>query len=110
MDQLLKVEKLTKSFPVRKGIFQKKVGEVHAILGVSFDINRKETYGIVGESGSGKSTLGRVILRLEKPNGGKVFFEGKDFLSLKGRELRKERRNTRSFFRTPTQASTRKCV
>ncbi|NMC00133.1 MAG: ATP-binding cassette domain-containing protein, partial [Thermoanaerobaculaceae bacterium] len=74
MEAILKVENLKKSFSIRKGIFQKKIGEVNALCGVSFEVSGKETFGIVGESGSGKSTLGRIILRLEEPTEGKVFF------------------------------------
>lgn len=99
---LLKAENLTKSFPVRKGIFQLKVGEVHALLGVTFDIREKETFGIVGESGSGKSSLGRIILRLDKPEKGSVVFEGRDFLALKGGELRKARKNIQVVFQDPS--------
>lgn len=99
---LLKAENLTKSFPVRKGIFQLKVGEVHALLGVTFDIREKETFGIVGESGSGKSSLGRIILRLDKPEKGSVIFEGRDFLALKGGELRKARKNIQVVFQDPS--------
>ncbi|HNQ77550.1 MAG TPA: ATP-binding cassette domain-containing protein [Acidobacteriota bacterium] len=99
---LLKAENLTKSFPVRKGIFQLKVGEVHALLGVSFDIKEKETFGIVGESGSGKSSLGRIILRLDKPDRGSVVFEGRDFLALKGGDLRKARKNIQVVFQDPS--------
>lgn len=99
---LMKAENLTKSFPVRKGIFQLKVGEVHALLGVSFDIKEKETFGIVGESGSGKSSLGRIILRLDKPDRGNVVFEGRDFLALKGGDLRKARKNIQVVFQDPS--------
>ena len=99
---LLKAENLTKSFPVRKGIFQLKVGEVHALLGVSFDIKKKETFGIVGESGSGKSSLGRIILRLDNPDRGSVVFEGRDFLALKGGDLRKARKNIQVVFQDPS--------
>lgn len=99
---LLKAENLTKSFPVRKGIFQLKVGEVHALLGVSFDIRESETFGIVGESGSGKSSLGRIILRLDKPDKGSVVFRGTDFLALKGAELRKARKNIQVVFQDPS--------
>ncbi len=99
---LLKAQNLTKSFPVRKGIFQLKVGEVHALLGVTFDIREKETFGIVGESGSGKSSLGRIILRLDKPEKGSVVFEGRDFLALKGGELRKARKNIQVVFQDPS--------
>ena len=66
-DVLLHVEKLVKYFPIMRGIiFQKQIGAVHAVDGVSFDIHRGETLGLVGESGCGKSTTGRAILQLQK--------------------------------------------
>ena len=61
---LLKVEGLTKHFPITKGVFRKQVGAVKAVDGISFDIFKGETLGLVGESGCGKSTAGRVILQL----------------------------------------------
>lgn len=104
MEAILKVENLKKSFSLRRGIFQKKVGEVNALCGVSFDVFEKETFGIVGESGSGKSTLGRIILRLEEPTEGKVIFLSKDFLSLKGRELKETRKNLQVVFQDPASS------
>lgn len=104
MEAILKVENLKKSFSIRKGIFQKKIGEVNALCGVSFEVFGKETFGIVGESGSGKSTLGRIILRLEEPTEGKVFFLSKDFLSLKGKELKEARKNLQVVFQDPASS------
>jgi peptide/nickel transport system ATP-binding protein/oligopeptide transport system ATP-binding protein len=104
MEAILKVENLKKSFSIRKGIFQKKIGEVNALCGVSFEVFEKETFGIVGESGSGKSTLGRIILRLEEPTEGKVVFLSKDFLSLKGRELKEARKNLQVVFQDPASS------
>ena len=61
---LLKVEGLTKHFPITKGVFRRQVGAVKAVDGISFDIFKGETLGLVGESGYGKSTAGRAILQL----------------------------------------------
>ncbi len=104
MEIILKVENLKKAFGIRKGIFQRKIGEVGALNGVSFEVFEKETFGIVGESGSGKSTLGRIILRLEEPAEGKVIFLSKDFLSLKGKELKEARRNLQVVFQDPSSS------
>ena len=65
-ETILKVEELKKYFPIKGGIFQRTIGNVKAVDGVSFDINKGETLGIVGESGCGKTTTGRTILRLLK--------------------------------------------
>jgi oligopeptide transport system ATP-binding protein len=99
---LLHVEKLVKYFPIMRGvIFQKQVGAVHAVDGVSFDVLRGETLGLVGESGCGKTTTGRTILQLQKPTSGRVIFEGIDLVSLKLAELRKMRRKMQMIFQDP---------
>jgi oligopeptide transport system ATP-binding protein len=69
---LLQVKDLKKHFPVFRGVFQRQVGAVRAVDGVSFDVYRGETLGLVGESGCGKSTTGRTILQLYKPTAGSV--------------------------------------
>lgn len=99
---LLRVDKLVKHFPISKGIIiQKKVGAVHAVDGVSFDIYKGETLGLVGESGCGKSTTGRTILQLYRPTAGHVYFEGVDLATLKGEELRQVRRRLQMIFQDP---------
>jgi oligopeptide transport system ATP-binding protein len=99
---LLKVENLVKHFPITKGtIFQKQVGAVHAVDGVSFHIYEGETLGLVGESGCGKSTTGRAILQLHRPTSGSVLFEGTDLTKLKGEDLRKMRRRMQMIFQDP---------
>ena len=101
-DILLKVEHLVKYFPIRRGVlFQKQVGAVHAVDDISFEIHNGETLGLVGESGCGKSTTGRAILQLHRPTSGHVFFHEVDLVNLKGRELRKQRRNIQMIFQDP---------
>jgi len=99
---LLRVENLVKYFPISRGIiFQRQVGAVHAVDGISFEIYRGETLGLVGESGCGKSTTGRTILQLYRPTSGRVFFEDTDLVSLKGNDLRKMRRRMQMIFQDP---------
>ena len=76
--KLLDVQGLVKHFPIRKGLLMRQVGEVKAVDGVSFDLEKGETLGLVGESGCGKSTTGRCIMRLIEPTAGKVSFDGRD--------------------------------
>lgn len=101
-EPLLQVKDLVKHFPITRGIIiQKKVGAVHAVDGVSFDVIKGETLGLVGESGCGKSTTGRTILQLYRPTSGSVMFEGKDLVKTKGEELRKTRRRMQMIFQDP---------
>ena len=76
-EPLLSVRNLRKTFPINKGVFGRKVGEVRAVHDVSFDIAEGETLSLVGESGCGKTTTGRAILRLIEPTSGEVRFAGK---------------------------------
>lgn len=99
---LLSVQNLVKHFPITRGVvIQKRVGQVHAVDCLSFDILRGETLGLVGESGCGKSTTGRAIIQLLRPTSGKVLFEGQDLVELKGEELRKKRRKMQMIFQDP---------
>ena len=76
-DYILEVSNLKKHFPISSGIvFQRQVGAVRAVDGISFNVIRGETLGLVGESGCGKSTTGRTILQLYRPTEGSVKFEG----------------------------------
>lgn len=87
---LIEVKDLVKYFPVTRGImFQRTVGNVRAVDGISFAINQGETLGLVGESGCGKSTAGRAILQLYRPTRGQVLFNGQDLTRVAGADLRK---------------------
>jgi len=99
---LLKVENLTKYFPVsRRSLFKRQDEFVHAVDGVTFDVRRGETLGLVGESGCGKSTTGRVILQLYRPTSGAVYFDGVDLVKLPSKELRMMRRKMQMIFQDP---------
>jgi oligopeptide transport system ATP-binding protein len=99
---LLDVRGLVMHFPLTQGvIFQRKVGAVRAVDGVSFTIRKGETLGLVGESGCGKSTTGRAILQLYRPTSGTVQFEGVELTRLKGEALRKMRRKVQMIFQDP---------
>jgi len=100
-ETLLRVDDLVMHFPIYRGVFQRQVGAVRAVDGVSFEVKRGETLGLVGESGCGKSTTGRTILQLYKPTAGHVNFDGIDLISLKGENLRKMRRKIQMIFQDP---------
>lgn len=98
---LLKVDNLIKHFPIYRGVFQRQVGAVHAVDGISFDVYKGETLGLVGESGCGKSTAGRTILQLYKPTSGSVDFQGVDLATLHGEDLRNMRKKIQMIFQDP---------
>ena len=101
MSTLLEVKGLKKHFPITKGVFNKQVGAVKAVDGVTFTVEAGETLGIVGESGCGKSTTGRAILRLLEPTEGEILFEGVDIRKLNPEELRRFRTNMQIVFQDP---------
>src|ERR1700722_3745182 len=72
-----------------------------AVDDVTFEISPGETFAIVGESGCGKTTLARMLLRLIEPDGGKIMFAGREFTSLQGAELERERRHLQMVFQDP---------
>ncbi len=102
MSALVEVRDLVKHFPITKGIiFQKRVGAVQAVDGVSLDIERGETLGIVGETGCGKSTTARLIMRLVESTSGSISFEGEDITRVKGAHLKAVRREMQMIFQDP---------
>ena len=99
---LLSVRNLRKHFPVKRGIiFQKQVGAVKAVDGISFDVAKGETLGVVGETGCGKSTMGRLLTRLLEPTDGSIHFEGKDISHLSRAEMRPHRKDIQIIFQDP---------
>ena len=93
---------LVKHFPITQGvIFQRQIGAVKAVDGVSFDVSRGETLGIVGETGCGKSTTARLLVRLLDPTSGEVRFEGEEIAERKGARLKALHREMQMIFQDP---------
>lgn len=97
----LEVKNVSKYFPIRSGLLQKKNGEVKAIEEISFSVRSGETLGIVGESGCGKSTLARSIMRVYTPDDGEIIFHRKDIARLKDREMHPYRPQIAMIFQDP---------
>jgi oligopeptide/dipeptide ABC transporter ATP-binding protein len=99
---LIEVRDLVKHFPITQGIiFQRQIGSVKAVDGVSFDVMPGETLGIVGETGCGKSTTARLIVSLLAPTSGTIRFEGEDVAARKGKQLKQLRREMQMIFQDP---------
>ncbi|MBV9165347.1 MAG: dipeptide ABC transporter ATP-binding protein [Solirubrobacterales bacterium] len=99
---MIRVRNLVKHFPITRGIiFQRKIGAVQAVDGISFDVKRGETLGLVGETGCGKSTTARLLVRLLDPTGGEILFEGEDIAKRKGDGLRALHREAQMIFQDP---------
>ena len=100
-ETLVNIDNLKMHFPIHKGVFRRRVGEVKAVDGLTFDIRRGETLGLVGESGCGKSTTGRAVLRLYDPTEGAVEFENTDIADLSESEMRALRPRMQMIFQDP---------
>jgi oligopeptide transport system ATP-binding protein len=101
-DVLLRVNDMQVHFPITRGVlFQKQVGVVRAVDGVSFELRRGETLGLVGESGCGKSTTARAVIRLVRPTAGSVELDGRDVAAMTEDELREARRGMQMIFQDP---------
>jgi len=106
-DVVYRVENLFKLFPIKAGFLGSLFGPeqyVHAVDGVSFDIKGGEILGVVGESGCGKTTTGRILVRLETPTSGHMFFRGTDIATMRGSELREFRRKVQMIFQDPYES------
>jgi oligopeptide/dipeptide ABC transporter ATP-binding protein len=99
---LVAVEDLVKHFPLGRGVlFRHDLGQVHAVDGISLEIQRGESLGLVGETGSGKSTVARLVTRLLEPTSGRVIYDGRDITKLSQGELRPLRREMQMIFQDP---------
>ncbi|AGK96046.1 ABC transporter ATP-binding protein [Clostridium pasteurianum] len=98
---LLEVKDLKKYFPIKGGLFGGTTGYVKAVDGVSFKINKGETFGLVGESGSGKTTIGQTILRMHEKTSGEVIFDNIDINNISKKELKSLRPRMQYIFQDP---------
>ena len=98
---LVVLRNVRKHYPVVKGFLRRTVATVKAVDGVELAVRRGETLGLVGESGCGKSTLGRVILGLEPPTGGEIFFDGRNLTALSRQDLKPLRKRMQIIFQDP---------
>jgi peptide/nickel transport system ATP-binding protein len=99
---LLEINDVVREFPVTSGaLLQRKVGSVKAVSGVTLHLDAGETLGLVGESGCGKTTLGKMIVGIENPDEGTISLDGRAVFALRGRRLRRARRDLQMMFQDP---------
>jgi oligopeptide/dipeptide ABC transporter ATP-binding protein len=98
---LLEVNNLVKHFPIRRGLFSRVVGQVHAVDGISFEVREGQTLGLVGESGCGKTTAGKTILKLIEPTGGTIRYKGEDITAFNRARMKRYRQQMQIIFQDP---------
>jgi ABC-type microcin C transport system duplicated ATPase subunit YejF len=98
---LLEVRDFRVYYPIKQGIFQRTVGHVRAVDGVSFTLPKGQTLALVGESGCGKTTLGKAMLNLIENSGGQVIFDGVDVTGLQGKARRERCAKMQIIFQDP---------
>jgi len=98
---LLEATDLVKYFPIKKGIFNREVGRVHAVDGISLTVRQGQTMGLVGESGCGKTTAGKTLLKLLQPSSGAIRFDGQDISGFNRARMKPLRRRMQIIFQDP---------
>jgi peptide/nickel transport system ATP-binding protein len=101
---IIQLEHISKAFRTRASLFKGEQKEIIALKQISLNIFRGEIFGLVGESGSGKTTTGRIIVKLEEPDDGKLLLDGNDITKIKGKILKNFRRKVQMIFQDPYQS------
>lgn len=107
-EEIIRLENLKKWYPLKRGFFEtlltRQEMNVKAVDGISFTVKKGEIMALAGESGSGKTTVGKLLLRLIKPTGGKIYFQGKDITNLKDGQFKPLRKEIQIVFQDPFES------
>ena len=103
-DVLVRVQNLTKHYPVGRGFFHRQHAVLHAVDDISFEVARGEVLGLVGESGCGKTTTGRMLVRLTNPTSGSIVIDGTDVSSISGADMGTFRQKAQMMFQDPYES------
>ena len=107
-EKVFEVSNLKKYFPVRTGFFRSLLSSqasfVRAVDGISFDIRKKEIFGLAGESGSGKTTVGKLVLKIIDPTSGKIVFKGQDISAFTRKDMKPLRQKMQTVFQDPYES------
>jgi peptide/nickel transport system ATP-binding protein len=107
-EKVIEVSKLKKYFPVRTGFFKSLLSSqasfVRAVDGISFDIRKKEIFGLAGESGSGKTTVGKLVLKIIDPTSGKIIFKGQNITTFTRKDMKPLRQKMQTVFQDPYES------
>ncbi|HVH14746.1 MAG TPA: ABC transporter ATP-binding protein [Candidatus Angelobacter sp.] len=107
-EEIIRLENLKKWYPLKRGFFESLLSRqelnVKAVDGISFTVKKGEIMALAGESGSGKTTVGKLLLRLIKPSGGRIYFQGKDITNLKDGEFKPLRKEIQIVFQDPFES------
>ena len=98
---LLACKDLKKHYPIISGLVSRQIGLRQVINGISFELKEGDSVGLAGESGAGKTVLLRLLMRIERPTEGQVYYEGRDIASLSKSELMRFRREVQMIFQDP---------
>ncbi|MHB1536205.1 MAG: ABC transporter ATP-binding protein [Acidimicrobiales bacterium] len=98
---VVRMDGVTKDFPVTAGVLRRRIGTLKAVSGVALEVRAGETFALVGESGCGKTTIGRMLVALERPTGGRILVGDQDVASLHGSALRSARADLQLMFQDP---------
>lgn len=101
---MLSIKHINKRYPIQRGVFKRTVGYVDILRGITFDVTAGEILAIVGESGCGKSTLARLMMGLERPSNGRIYYQDKRIDNLSHREQMPIRRAIQMVFQDPSSA------